>query len=345
MNWRAVLTSVTKVASHARDPLLFTDFEVDFHVYMSLDRKFESDVQSFLSAARSYIGWSYVFDRPAHVPVLHLRVSESFLSNSQVKPQDALVLESIFAKTFNLFNANPPTDIKILFELLVDTEASVIFRFAEPKVYALLQQISEAFIENLSKVHLGFEVVSNSCKSNNLFTLVSSIKSCDETNLILKQLKEAYLPNDYCINDGNRQLKFCLYSHDPRLRDSNLESNGSGLTYCDDNNSRNNMPDNSTTNNSSQEYHHKHLSHYAGDYILLVDSMCLKERLGCPYGINLSTGESGLFNLSAGRRIPQSQTWTLHCSVPVKLSSPMESSVGRICTVSKVHCLLSEFLS
>nr|CAH8845744.1 unnamed protein product [Trichobilharzia regenti] len=332
---------------------------------MSLDRKFESDVQSFLSAARSYIGWSYVFDRPAHVPVLHLRV----------KPQDALVLESIFAKTFNLFNANPPTDIKILFELLVDTEASVIFRFAEPKVYALLQQISEAFIENLSKVHLGFEVVSNSCKSNNLFTLVSSIKSCDETNLILKQLKEAYLPNDYCINDGNRQLKFCLYSHDPRLRDSNLEayemltnvepdiiayndndctqvdeesveqfysgkiqnntitkSNGSGLTYCDDNNSRNNMPDNSTTNNSSQEYHHKHLSHYAGDYILLVDSMCLKERLGCPYGINLSTGESGLFNLSAGRRIPQSQTWTLHCSVPVKLSSPMESSVGRICT-------------
>ncbi|CAH8845855.1 unnamed protein product [Trichobilharzia szidati] len=362
--FRSIRLAAEWVASHARDPLLYTDFEVDFHVYMSIDKKFESDVQSFLSAARSYIGWSYVFDRPPHVPVLHLRV----------KPQDGLVLESIFAKTFSLFNANPPTDVKIALELLVDTEASVAFRFAEPKVYAVLQQLSEAFIENLSKVDLSFEVVSNSCKSNNLFTLVSSIKSCDEMNLILKQLKEAYLSNHYCINDGNRQIKFCLYSHDPRLRDSNLEvyemltnvesdilayndnycttkvdedsveqfysgkiqnntitkSNSSGLTYCD--NSSNNISDNSTTNNSSQEYHHKHLSHYAGDYILLVDSVCLKERLGCPYGINLSTGESGLFNLSAGRRVPQSQTWTLHCSVPVKLSSPMESSVGRICT-------------
>lgn len=54
------------------------------------------------------------------------------------------------------------------------------------------------------------------------------------------------------------------------------------------------------------------LEHYVGDYILLFDSVSLTERQGCPVGINLCTGESGLFNISAGRRIPQSQTWTLH---------------------------------
>ncbi|CAH8870245.1 unnamed protein product [Trichobilharzia szidati] len=169
-----------------------------------------------------------------------------------------------------------------------------------------------------SYVECCFEVIPDSCKSNNLFVLVGGIKCNNETNSTLKQLQVAHLSNHYGISGGNHQLKFCLYSQDSRLRVSNLEvykvlidvepdvityngndcakvgdenveqfhsakiqnstitnRSSSELTYCDK--KGNSISNYSTRNDSTQERHQKNLSYYAGDCILLVNSMYLKE--------------------------------------------------------------------
>ncbi|KAF5403280.1 Ubiquitin-associated and SH3 domain-containing protein B [Paragonimus heterotremus] len=59
------------------------------------------------------------------------------------------------------------------------------------------------------------------------------------------------------------------------------------------------------------------LTHQHGDHVLLLSSCTLPGRQGCPLGLNLSTGSTGVFNLRAGRRIPQYHAWTLHGSIPI----------------------------
>ncbi|KAF6777895.1 hypothetical protein AHF37_03163 [Paragonimus kellicotti] len=63
------------------------------------------------------------------------------------------------------------------------------------------------------------------------------------------------------------------------------------------------------------------LTHQHGDHVLLLSSCTLPGRQGCPLGLNLSTGSTGVFNLRAGRRIPQYHTWTLHGSIPIDPNS------------------------
>lgn len=60
------------------------------------------------------------------------------------------------------------------------------------------------------------------------------------------------------------------------------------------------------------------LAHQAGDCVLLLASCGMPGRQGCPLGLNLSTGATGVFNLLAGRRVPQYVTWALHGSIPVR---------------------------
>ncbi|TPP57672.1 hypothetical protein FGIG_10948 [Fasciola gigantica] len=73
--------------------------------------------------------------------------------------------------------------------------------------------------------------------------------------------------------------------------------------------------------NSDALYHLKHaseiglLSYTQGDHVLLVGSCCPPGRQGCPLGVNLSTGATGIFNLCTGRRVPQYHTWVLHGQV------------------------------
>ncbi|CAH8516437.1 unnamed protein product [Heterobilharzia americana] len=370
--FRSTRLAAEWIASHLNDPLLNRDVEVDFHVYLSVGEKFGSDASSFLSAARTALGWFCVFDGPTQIPLLHLRV----------KPHDALQLQSIFVRTFGLLDSMSPTSSK-MFELLVDTEVSVTCRFPDPGMYALLKKVSESFLQNLSQAGLNFRIISNSCKSNYSLTLVNNITNCSDKISVLNQLREAYFRNSYNICESNQQpvdhqLKFCLYSHDPRLNDSDQEvfemltdvetdnisplissyvENGStkaeevGQKSADfstniDNKLKGSCNisqlqcdnrliealDCSTRSSPGCQTHI--LSHYAGDYVLLTDSICLNGRLGCPFGINLCTGESGLFNMLAGRRIPRSQTWTLHCSVPVN-SSSVESCSRCNCTKEK----------
>ncbi|KAF8571258.1 hypothetical protein P879_01539 [Paragonimus westermani] len=59
------------------------------------------------------------------------------------------------------------------------------------------------------------------------------------------------------------------------------------------------------------------LTHQHGDHVLLLNSCTLPDRQGCSLGLNLSTGSTGVFNLRAGRRVPQYHTWTLHGSIPI----------------------------
>ncbi|CAH8516453.1 unnamed protein product [Heterobilharzia americana] len=360
--FRSTRLAAEWIASHLNDPLLNRDVEVDFHVYLSVGEKFGSDASSFLSAARTALGWFCVFDGPTQIPLLHLR--------------------SIFVRTFGLLDSMSPTSSK-MFELLVDTEVSVTCRFPDPGMYALLKKVSESFLQNLSQAGLNFRIISNSCKSNYSLTLVNNITNCSDKISVLNQLREAYFRNSYNICESNQQpvdhqLKFCLYSHDPRLNDSDQEvfemltdvetdnisplissyvENGStkaeevGQKSADfstniDNKLKGSCNisqlqcdnrliealDCSTRSSPGCQTHI--LSHYAGDYVLLTDSICLNGRLGCPFGINLCTGESGLFNMLAGRRIPRSQTWTLHCSVPVN-SSSVESCSRCNCTKEK----------
>ncbi|XP_018645579.1 hypothetical protein Smp_151720 [Schistosoma mansoni] len=351
------------ISSRLNDPLFIKDFEIDFHVLLSLGGNFESDVSSFLSAARVALGWDYVCDHRAQIPLLHLRV----------KPHDALHLKSVFVKSFGLSIPLLLTDDKPL-EFIVDTDTSVVCKFSDSRIYTLLQKISETFLENLKKADVNVCVVSNPGKLNYPFTLVSSINNA-EKNPVLNQLNEMYLSGRYIINEFdqsvNHRLKFCLYSHDPRLRDpsyevfemlTDLESYSSSpfinphITN-DYNKSGDQKPSTfincntkltDSSNNSQSQCdvssnqvpvcainspgcRERFLEHYVGDYILLFDSVSFNERQGCPLGINLCTGESGLFNISAGRRVPQSQTWTLHCSVPLNLTSPAKSCLKQNC--------------
>ncbi|VDP26950.1 unnamed protein product [Schistosoma mattheei] len=128
------------ISSRLNDPLFVKDFEVDFHVLLSLGGNFESDVSSFLSAARVALGWDYVCDHRAQIPLLHLRV----------KPHDALYLKSVFVKSFGLSIPLLVTDEKPL-EFLVNTDTSVVCKFSDSKIYTLLQKLSETFLENLKK--------------------------------------------------------------------------------------------------------------------------------------------------------------------------------------------------
>uniref|UniRef100_A0A095C6H8 Ubiquitin-associated and SH3 domain-containing protein A n=1 Tax=Schistosoma haematobium TaxID=6185 RepID=A0A095C6H8_SCHHA len=307
------------ISSRLNDPLFIKDFEVDFHVLLSLGGNFESDVSSFLSAARVALGWDYVCDHRAQIPLLHLR---------------CLVL---------------PNSIP---SFLADVNVCV---------------------------------VSNPGKLNYPFTLVSGINNA-EKNSVLIQLNEMYLSNHYIINEFdqsvNNQSKFCLYSHDPRLRDPSYEvfemltdvefypfsplisshitndcnktgdQKSSTFIACDTK-----LTDSSNDNHSqcdvslnqvpacvinSPGCRERFLEHYVGDYILLFDSVSLTERQGCPVGINLCTGESGLFNISAGRRVPQSQTWTLHCSVPLNFTSSAKSCFKQHCPTSTNNVNYSE---
>ncbi|CAH8538453.1 unnamed protein product [Schistosoma rodhaini] len=352
-----------RISSRLNDPLFIKDFEIDFHVLLSLGGSFESDASSFLSAARVALGWDYVCDHRAQIPLLHLRV----------KPHDALNLKSVFVKSFGLSIPLLLTDDKPL-EFIVDTDTSVVCKFSDSRIYTLLQKISETFLENLKKADVNVCVVSNPGKLNYPFTLVSSINNA-EKNPVLNQLNEMYLSGRYIINEFdqsvNHQLKFCLYSHDPRLRDpsyevfemlTDLESyssspfinphitndyNKSGdqksSTFINCNTKLTDSSNNSqsqcdvSSNQvpvcaiNSPGCRERFLEHYVGDYILLFDSVSFNERQGCPLGINLCTGESGLFNISAGRRVPQSQTWTLHCSVPLNLTSPAKSCLKQNC--------------
>ncbi|VDP93927.1 unnamed protein product [Echinostoma caproni] len=54
------------------------------------------------------------------------------------------------------------------------------------------------------------------------------------------------------------------------------------------------------------------LSYTQGDHVLLVGSCCPPGRQGCPLGVNLATGATGMFSLCTGRRVPQYHTWVLH---------------------------------
>ncbi|CAH8519421.1 unnamed protein product [Schistosoma intercalatum] len=372
--FRSVRLAAEWISSRLNDPLFVKDFEVDFHVLLSLGGNFESDVSSFLSAARVALGWDYVCDHRAQIPLLHLRV----------KPHDALYLKSVFVKSFGLSIPLLVTDEKPL-EFLVNTDTSVVCKFSDSKIYTLLQKLSETFLENLKKADVNVCVVSNPGKLNYPFTLVSGINNA-EKNSILIQLIEMHLSNHYIINEFdqsvNNQLKFCLYSHDPRLRDPSYEvfemltdvefypfsplisshitndCNKSGdqksstFIACDTK-----LTDSSNDNQSqcdvslnqvpacvinSPGCRERFLEHYVGDYILLFDSVSLTERQGCPVGINLCTGESGLFNISAGRRIPQSQTWTLHCSVPLNFTSSAKSCFKQHCPTSTNNVNYSE---
>ncbi|CAH8493823.1 unnamed protein product [Schistosoma turkestanicum] len=353
--FRSIRLAAEWISSHLNDPLFTEDLEVDFHVLLSLGEKFEADFSSFLSAARAALGWDHISDHRTQIPLLHLRV----------KPRDALHLESIFMKSFGLLAPSSLTNAEPL-EFLVDIGTSVVCKFSDSKVYAVLLKLCETFLENLKKAEINVCVISSPNEWNNPLILVNSINSI-EKNLVLIQLKEMYLSDHYTINELNQpvnhQLKFCLYSHDPRLKDSSCEVYemltdvefhsssppiNSPITNDNHKNGDKKSPTcnakltdspnvNNNNNNQSQcdlysnqipasmyhspGYRGRLLEHYVGDYILLIDSISLNERLGCPLGINLCTGESGLFNISAGRRIPQCQTWTLHCSVPLNLTS------------------------
>ncbi|KER32856.1 hypothetical protein T265_01146 [Opisthorchis viverrini] len=59
------------------------------------------------------------------------------------------------------------------------------------------------------------------------------------------------------------------------------------------------------------------LTHQPGDRVLLLSSCSLPGRQGCPVGLNLDTGLTGIFVLQAGRRVPQYHTWALHGSIPI----------------------------
>ncbi|KAH8874893.1 Ubiquitin-associated and SH3 domain-containing protein A, partial [Schistosoma japonicum] len=342
------------ISSRLNDPLFTKDFDVDFHVYLSLGSRCESDIMSFLSAARVAVGWSYVCDHPAQIPLLHLRV----------KPYDALHFVSIFVKSFDLPETFSLASGEML-EFSVNVGASVVCGFSNSKIYTLLQKLANTFLENLAKAGINVFVISNPNTINYSVTLVSSV-NCAEKSSILVQLKEMHLSDHYIISGLNQsvnpQLKFCLYSHDPRLRDSSCEvfemltdmepdsssslisshitndcnkighqkspasfvvHDKNSVDSCNNSQSRcdmySNQPSACVTNSPGSQA--RLLEHYVGDYVLLIDSVSLNERLGCPLGINLCTGESGLFHMSAGRRVPQSQTWTLHCSVPLNLTS------------------------